>query len=260
MNKIFGLKHLIIVAVCAILIAVLSVFARKLKFKTVAKTLFGVGIVSEIIKIFYYIVTNEAKYGGLLPKTDLPFHLCSIQIIFIAIIVISNNEKLKRFILSFMVPSCLFGGVAAILIATNSSLNGLFVITGQYFLYHVAITVFAIYVLTSKEIKLDIKDYFNCLKFLLIMMFFAIYVNSAVSSDLITTNFMYVVDPPQSGLPFLNENHGWLVYIAHYATTIILCVSLCYIKPIVNALKEKFSKKEVAVLEVAVTKEDEIDG
>ena len=253
MNKIFGLKHLIIVAVCAILIAVLSVFARKLKFKTICKTLFGVGIVSEFIKIFYYIVRNEAVYGGLLPKTDLPFHLCSIQIIFIAIIVISNNDKLKRFILSFMVPSCLFGGISAILIATQSSLNGMFIITAQYFLYHVAITVFSIYLLTSKEIKLNIKDYFNCLKFLVIIMFFAIYINSVVSSDAITTNFMYVVDPPQSGLLFLNENHGWLVYMAHYACLILLCVSLCYVKPIVKTLKEKFSHKEVAVLEVAAT-------
>ena len=256
MHTIFGVKHLIIVAVCAVLIAVLSVLSRKLKFKTVAKALFGVGIVSEIIKIFYYIVTNEAKYGGLLPKTDLPFHLCSIQIIFIAIVVISNNDKLKRFILSFMVPSCLFGGIAAIFLATSSSLNGLFVITGQYFLYHVAITVFAIYLLTSKEIELGLKDYFNCLKFLLIMMFFAIYINSAVSSDAVTTNFMYVVNPPQSGLPFLNENHGWLVYIAHYACVILFGVTICYVKPIVNALKAKFSANKVAVLETATTEVD----
>ena len=154
-----------------------------------------------------------------------------------------------------MVPGCLFGGIAAILIAASVSINGYYIITFQYFLYHVAIVVFAIYVLTSKEITLDIKDYFNCLKLLLVMMFFAIYINSVVSSDAVTTNFMYVVSPPEEGLPFLNEDHGWLVYIAHYACTILICVSLCYIKPIVNALKKKFSAKEVAVLEVAATED-----
>ena len=241
--SIFGPKHLILVGVCVALIVVLFIFSRKLQFSTVCKIMLYVGIASEITKIFYYIVQNEATHGGALPKTDLPFHLCSIQILFVCVLNFSKNEKLKRFLLSFMYPSCLIGGVAAILIATNSSLNGTWVITAQYFIYHVAIVVLALNICTRLQPKLGLSDFFNCLKFLLILLFASVYINSIVYDGVSNINFMYVVSPPQSGLPFLNENHGWLVYIAHYACLILLCVSLCYVKPIVQAIKTKFSKK-----------------
>lgn len=244
MHSIFGVKHLIIVTVCVLLIVGLFIGSKKLKFTDVCKIMFYVGIVSEAVKIFYYIVQNESTHGGILPKTDLPFHLCSIQILFIAVVNFTKNEKLKRFLLSFMFPSCLLGGIAAILIATSSSLNGTWVITAQYFLYHVAIVVLALNICTNKEMQLTIKDYFSCLKFLVGLMFFAVYVNSIVYDGVSNINFMYVASPPQSGLPFLNENHGWLVYIAHYACLIVFCVTACYLKPIITAVKAKLAAKK----------------
>lgn len=237
MNELFGLKHIILILCSLVFVVILFMLSKKMKHSQVCKTLFYIGIVSEIIKIFYYIIVNEDKYGGILPKSDLPFHLCSIQIIFIAIINIAISEKLKRFIISFMLPSCLFGGIAAILIATDSSRNGSFIITLQYFLYHVSLIVFSLHLFTSKEIKFGIKDYFNCLKFLLIIMFFSIYINSIVYDGSSSINFMYVASPPQEGLPFLNEDKGWLVYILRYASLILVCVSLCYIKPIIASIK-----------------------
>ena len=244
MHSIFGIKHLILVAVSLILIVALFFLSKKLRFATVCKTLFVVGILSETVKIFYYIIQNEATHEGILPKTDLPFHLCSIQILFIAVVNFTKNEKLKRFLLSFMFPSCLLGGIAAILIATTSSLNGMWIITAQYFLYHIAIVVFALNLCSNKELKLTVSDYFSCLKFLLILFFFAVYVNSIVYDGNSNINFMYVASPPQRGLPFLNEDHGWFVYIVHYATLVLLCVTLCYIKPIVTAIKAKFQKNK----------------
>lgn len=239
MHSIFGTKHLIIVAISVLLIVGLFILARRVKFDKLCKIMLYVGIVSEIIKIFYYTVQNEEKYGGVLPKSDLPFHLCSIQIIFIVILNLSSNEKLKRFLLSFMFPSCLIGGFAAILIATSSSLNGMWIITAQYFLYHIAIVVFALNIVANREFKLQLSDYFSCLKLLLIMMFFAFYINSIVYDGNSNINFMYVASPPQSGLPYLNEDDGWLAYIIRYAILVIGCVTLCYIKPIIVAIREK---------------------
>lgn len=244
MHSIFGTKHLIIVAISLIMIAALSILSKRVSFDKICKILLYVGITSEIIKIFYYIVQNEDTHGGVLPKTDLPFHLCSIQIIFVLLLNLSISEKFKRFLLSFMYPSCLIGGIAAILIATNSSLNGMWIITAQYFLYHIAIVVFSIRLMIGEDFKIKLSDYTNCLKFLLIIMFFAFYINSIVYDGVSNINFMYVVSPPQSGLPFLTEKYGWLVYIAHYAFLVITCVTLCYIKPIINAVKSKFVKTD----------------
>lgn len=247
MHGLFGTKHVIILAVCLVLIPVLYYFARKLKFEKMAKIMLFVGIISETIKIFYYIIANEDTHHGVLPKSDLPFHLCSIQILFIILINISQNEKLKSLLISFMMPSCLIGGLAALLIATDSSRNGAFIITLQYFLYHAAIMVFALYLMTSKEYSPTLKGYFNCLKMLLIMMFFAFYINSLAYDGTIIgdgkdkINFMYVAGPPQTGLPYLNEDGGWLSYIIKYAILVIVAVTLFYIKPIVIAAKEKIA-------------------
>jgi len=246
MHSIFGTKHLIIVAICIALIVVLFLLSKKVSFATACKIMLYVGIVSEVVKIFSYIIMNEDTHGGILPKTDLPFHLCSIQILFVAVLNFSKNEKLKRFLIAFMFPSCLIGGAAAILIATNSSLNA-WVITFQYFLYHVAIIVLALKIATSKELKLNLSDYFNALKFVGLLMFFAIYINSILYDGESNINFMYVASPPQSGLPFLTEKYGWFVYIVHYACLILFAISACYAKPIYTAIKGKFSKNTPTV-------------
>ena len=135
----FGTKHCIILAICVVAAVVAVFFGRKQPLDRLAKILLGVGLTSEFIKIFYYILANEATHGGILPKTDLPFHLCSIQIIFTAVLVYGKSDKFKELLLSFMIPSCLLGGLAALLIPTSSSLTGGWILSVQYFGYHVAI-------------------------------------------------------------------------------------------------------------------------
>ena len=246
-TSLFGTRHLVLILVSFALMAGLYIFSRKLSIKQCAKILLFVGIISETIKIFYYINANESKvyndatgvmFNGVLPKSDLPFHLCSIQILFILVVNLTTNEKLRRFIFSFMIPSCLIGGIAAILIATDSARSTV-IIGMQYFLYHIAISTFALRLLTDKEMKWRVPDMLNCFKFLLAIMFFAFYINSIVYDGVSNINFMYVVGPPQSGLPFLNKDHGWLVYITHYAILVVTCVALCYIKAIIDTIKDK---------------------
>ena len=105
------------------------------------------------------------------------------------------------------------------------------------------LVVFSLYLYTSKEMRFDIHDYFNCLKFLVVLMFFSFYINSILYDGVSNINFMYVAGPPQDGLPFLNENHGWLVYIVHYALLVIVCVTLSYVSPIIHAVKALTRKK-----------------
>ncbi len=241
----FSTKHIIILVCCILLIVGLVFLTKKWSLAKRSKAFMFVGFCSEVVKIFTYIIINEDKYGGVLPKSDLPFHLCSIQIIFIMLVVFSQNEKMKRVLLSFMMPSGLIGGAAAILIPTESSLN-VWPITFQYNLYHCALIVFALNLLLDKELRFTIKDYSSCLIFIFALMFFAVYVNSIVydAGGITNANFMYVVSPPKDGLPYLNENHGWLIYIVHYAMLVLFAISACYIKPIYTALKARARKTE----------------
>ena len=245
MHSMFGLKHLLILAACLIATVFGAVAVRKWPLEKLAKRLMAVGVVSEFIKVFYYTIANEATYGGILPKTDLPFHLCSIQILFIFIVVYASNPKLKELLLSFMIPSCLFGGIAALLIPTESSLNGGWILSLQYFGYHVSLVIFALTLLQGKQMKLTVRHYVNCIKFLMGLMLFAVYINSILYDGVSNINFMYVASPPKSGLPFLNEDHGWFVYVVHYISLILFCVTLTYSKPILAAIGKKLAKTSV---------------
>lgn len=246
----FGLVHIIaLIVTIAIVIGGFIYAKKKLNINQMINILFIIGIISETIKVFSYILMNEETLGGYLPKTDLPFQLCSMQIIFILILKITKSKDVKRFLFSFMAPSCLLGGIAAILLPTSSS-RSTWPITIQYFGYHAAIIIFALYLLSSLEQRFTVKDYLNSLKFLAVIAFFAIYINSMVyetgfaEAGVSKINFMYVVDPPQEGLPFLNENHGWLVYIVHYAILAVTLVSLVYIVPIIKFFRDVIEQKK----------------
>lgn len=48
--------------------------------------------------------------------------------------------------------------------------------------------------------ELTVKHYVNCLKFLVGLMLFAIYINSILYDGNPNINFMYVASPPRKGL------------------------------------------------------------
>lgn len=117
----FGTKHIIIIICCVIYILGLLLILKKYKpsLRLVVRVLLAIGVCSEAFKVFTYIIINEQRLGGYLPKTDLPLHLCSIQILFMLILVLSSNEKLKRVLYAFMLPTCLIGGVSSVTVTSD---------------------------------------------------------------------------------------------------------------------------------------------
>lgn len=148
---------------------------------------------------------------------------------------------MRQVLLSVMVPGCVFGGIAALLIATTSSLNGGWAITVQYFGYHAALAVWGVSVMFCRKAELTIWHYFTCLKCMLAIFLLAVYLNSMLYDGTSTYNFMYVASPPAKGLPWLNEDQGWLVYIRRYALLVVGCVTLCYAVPIARAIKARMA-------------------
>ncbi len=240
-NSPYGSLHIICVSCSVIAIVLATIFLRKINISQAIRIALIAGIISEVLKVGTYIIINEDTLGGYLPKTDLPFHLCSIQIIFLIILSITKKESVKRLLLSFMLPTCLIGGFAALMIPTSSSLNVL-VITFQYFMFHSVIMWFALQVLLSKEFVLTVSDYWKSLLFLLAIAMAAIYINSALNDYIHNINFMYVVNPPANNLPILNKDHGWLVYILSYGAVAVVAITLFYIKPFILFFKSKKNK------------------
>ena len=240
--KSFDIVHILIIILTLALVTLTIVFRNKMKLEKLQKILLFIGIISEVVKVFSYIIINEDTLGGYLPKTDLPFHLCSMQIILLFILNFSKNDKLKKLIYGFMLPTCLIGGFAAILLPTSSSKSYVLIFI-QYFSYHISIVCFAAYLLTSKEVEYEIKDYFNTLLCLVAVLLIAIYINSILNDYIHNINFMYVVNPPVDGLPILNKDHGWLVYILSYALICVIAVTLCYSKTIIDAIRNRKTEK-----------------
>lgn len=232
----FGTLHLAALGASAVFIIAGVIAVRRMPMKSLLKLMLGIGIASEAVKVFAYILMNEAKLGGYLPKTDLPFHLCSLQVLFLAVLNLTSNKKIRRTLCAFMLPSCLWGGLAALLIPTSSSISSLNVLTFQYFIYHSALVVLAIHMLTTPEMPFNVKDYRTALIMLGCTLFAAIYINSILYDGSSNINFMYVVSPPKEGLPYLNKDRGWLVYILRYAALCIVLVTITYAKQIVTAL------------------------
>jgi len=63
-------------------------------------------------------------------------------------------------------------------------------------------------------------------------------------------NFLFVVRPPREGLPLLNLERGWAVYIAQIAWIAVAVFTLCYSRVIardapglVKAMKAKLTAK-----------------
>jgi len=233
----FSTKHIIVLILCILYIIGITLLLKKknVKIITSVRWLGLVGLITETLKLGCYIVENEEEYGGYLPKTDLPLHLCSLQLLFIIVILLNRNEKVRRVLYSFMMPSCLIGGIAAIILPPSSALN-MPVITVQYFWYHASIITFAIYLMITSEIRFKIRDYAIALTFLGSLFYFAVYLNSLLNDYEHNINFMYVVNPPVDGLPFLNKDNGWRSYIIRYTVVAVTSVSLCYTKTIVKAI------------------------
>ena len=76
----FGTLHVAALCVTVVCIALGTYLLLKLPMEKVYRIMLVTGIAAEFIKVFAYILMNEDKLGGYLPKGDLPLHLCSFQV------------------------------------------------------------------------------------------------------------------------------------------------------------------------------------
>ena len=223
----FSTLHFIWLAICAVAIVTSSLVTikKRLSLQTGLTAMCVACVLSEVVKIFCVLISEERKNanGVFIKETDLPFHLCSLQIFFAFIARLTKKENLRNFLLVFMIPTCALGGVAALLIPTITCAFTN-VRTYQYFLYHAAIIWFAAFAVGRSGVKLHFKAYLKMLAMLLSIVFITFYINGFFQN----TNFLYLSEPPMDGLPILNMNNGWLVYFVSYMALALLLITLFF--------------------------------
>ncbi len=236
----FTLKHFIWLGICLIFIVSMLILAKKLKFslKTASLIMSIICILSEVSKMMSDMQENVAGGMSLDPRS-LPFHLCSLMIFVVFYIFLAPDSKLKQTLINFLAAIGTIGSFMALIIPTNGvEFNEI----GPYqcFVYHAGLIWFSIYLIMSKNAKLDLKAYITNISILSFLAFMMIYVNSALSQY--GTNFFYVVRPPMDNLPILNLNHGWYVY---FITLLILGITLMTLFHLPFIIKNKTKNQEV---------------
>ncbi len=268
-NKFLGTNHFIFLGICIVIIVTsLIIFKKKnVSFNTVLNIMLVVAILSELIKIGEYIepYTNEVGkvIGVYFDKEGLPFHLCSIQIIFLFIVRICKEGSFKIKLLAFQYPTAFLGAMLALMLATIT-IEFDRPLAWQYFLYHACLLVYGIYIPISKVVKIDTKMFLNTCVCLIGLFFVSIYINGLIavpSQDVINSAgevigqtggmyvwFFYSTKPPIANLPILNLDNGWFVYILSILTIGIIAVTLVHIPFFIKDYKkhkELKNKKEV---------------
>lgn len=240
----FSTEHFIWLALCAALIIAGTIVAikRGLTQNTALTLICALCVASEVVKIFCVLISEQRsnEYGVFIKETDLPFHLCTLQIFFAFVAKFTKNEKVRDFSLTFMIPTCFLGGIAALLIPTiTCSFTN--VRTYQYFLYHASLIWFSVFATCRFKIKLDFKAFLKTVLGLLAIVFVTFYINGFTQC----TNFLYLSMPPMEGLPILNMDHGWFVYFLSYMA-LALGLILLFFAPfwIYYKIKAKRAVKE----------------
>ncbi len=233
----FTTDHFIWMGICAVFIGLLLFVSLKWKFsyKTAARVMAVIALVSELCKIFTHIEEAEGG-GGVLDPGSLPLHLCSILIFLIFFCALSNHKAWVDKVTSFFLPIGIWGGLLAILMATSGT-NFQKPFAYQCFIYHAGILWWALYLLITKQVDLGVKAYLRNMGVLLTLLFCMLWANSVLS--VYDTNFFYVVRPPVDGLPLLNLDHGWYAYFFTLMGIGFVAVTLVHLPAMLKERKAK---------------------
>jgi hypothetical protein len=285
-TKFFGTNHIILLCISVVLIIGLSIVIAKsnIKFSTILNIMLIIWVFSEAIKLcsnMHYLILgaddsyriikiieyvgDKVKEGDVLvrafyPRSQLPFHLCSIQPIFILIVKLTKNEKLKDTLLKLIFPTATLGAFIAIIICTITvRWNNPQVY--EYFFFHAFLVIFAISIVTKKQIEITWKSHLQTMGIMFLVFVASIWVNSVLSvtsvdpsdivlksSDIDTyiyTNFFYSMKPPLDNLPLLNLDNGWFVYFITIVLIGLVAISLLQLPFIISDLIKSKKNTEI---------------
>lgn len=239
----FTPKHFIWLGLCALAIALGLAAAEKKQIgsKTAAMVMSVISILSESCKMMTHM--RPSPEGGFaLDPHALPFHLCSMQIFIVFYIAFAKPSPTREKVISFSVPAALLGGIMAMLIPTDG-VDFLDPLAYQCFVFHAGLVWLALYFIRTKQVDMGRRAYVRNLLILLCLTGIMIYVNGAFFAY--GTNFMFLTRPPMEGLPFLNLDRGWYVYLLRLGALAVVLMSAVHL-PFMIA--ERRNEKQAAAI------------
>ena len=254
----FSPQHFIWLAICVAVIvtALMYLMRRKPPLSKVLTVCCVIAAVAEVVKTFSKIQMVPSADGTILypyiEMSQVPFHLCSLQIIFMFYCRFARDSAFKDSLLAFMYPSCAIGAFAALMIPTlfsdSISLEQAFTHPQayEYFLYHAVLVILGVYIGFGAQVKIRPGHYLTSLAWLGALAFISLYVNSMLAAPtyengtLISVdnvpNFFFTYDTP-IGIALTQMWH-WYVYLGILLVLACGLVALFYI-PVFRRGKKK---------------------
>lgn len=190
----FTWRHLLWLAICAgTVLAIFFAFKKnRPNLDRVLTIALIIAITSNVVEMLCIIELVPSQNGTLLmpylPMNHFPLHLCSMQVILIAVAKYMKNEKRQEKLLAFMAPTCVIGGILALLMPsifkTTISVEQAFtsVISYQFFIYHTMLISLGLIIAGSDRVNWSWKHYKNTVLMMYLLAFISIYLNSLLAS------------------------------------------------------------------------------
>lgn len=213
-------------------------------------------VLSEVTRAFSLMHLVPSADGTMatpfLELHNLPFHLCSVQVLLIFYTRFAKDGKLRTAILAFMYPTCAAGAFIAlfvpIIFTDDIHVSQAFThpIAYQYFLYHAMLVILGVYIAISKQVQIERKHCLTTIGILSFMAYVSIYLNSwmamvtykngeVVSVDY-TPNFFFTYKPP---VPF-EFTAIWQWYVYFLILVAVVCIfALVFYLPFFKKKKDK---------------------
>ena len=279
----FSTGHLVWIGISLALIAggFTACLIKKPSIEKMLKVCLGAGLVSEVVKILTVMnilpmvepVIQSGEGGALITYTatgefspylemaHLPFELCSLMIVFIAIALLMKDEERRSKLLSLMYVTGMVGGALGIFLAYITAdyhtVPEYFASprVWQYFLYHAMIVTLGLYLGFGGPHKVSLRDWKYTIGGLIVIDFPTFYLNSVFSEAVYAKGkpvglvyranfFSSYVNP--LGL-VLSQKWQWLLYLViRLALAVIVITCLLWLAGKAQRAplrKEKLSKQ-----------------
>lgn len=218
----YGLLHIVWLVLAALtFVFVTKAYCRKdaqtkAKWRKVVALLI---VADELWKMLWLTI------GGNYTLDYLPLHLCSINIILIAI----HAWKPSKLLDNFLYLVCIPGALSALLFPSWASLPLANFMHLHSFTVHTLLALYPLMLTVAGDIKPEIKMFPKCLAFL-----FGMAVPIYIFNVIFDTNFMFLMFV-EEGNPLLLFEQMWGNHLLGYpvllaAVIIVMCVPLLWMK------------------------------
>lgn len=238
--KVLGWFHIMWILFVIVSVVTLFILRKKHSEKQLKITLGVYGIISFILELLkqliwafnYDPITNIVTWNY--EWYSAPFQLCTTPIFISIICLFLKNNKFRKSLLSYMAFVTILGSIVTLILPDSCFTSDILINIHTMWL-HCGSLVVSIYLLMSKEVEINKKNFINSFIVFLVFVVLAEVLNITIYNSGIlngeTFNMFYISPYFITHLPIFNiiqENVPFIIYLFSYILIIFLGSLMVY--------------------------------